>query len=249
MQSREGEPFFSCPHILDQLQPFFEEYPDAVFDGELYNHDYKDSFEKIVSLVRKQKPTKNDLRKTEKLVQLHVYDFVLSLDDESSFKRRFVQQFLLSRSPCYLWRNISVPESLVFVETKKCTNQENLDKLYKYFLCHAYEGEIIRSPFAPYQHKRTQDLTKRKPMITKEFKIVAIVEGKGNRAGMAGSIEVDLGNGLTSSAGISGGEKKYANYLNRQDELVGKLATVRFQGWTAKGKLRFPVVRAIRDYE
>ena len=43
-------------HILDELQPFFNKYPDVVLDGELYNHDLKDNFEKIISLVRKQKP-------------------------------------------------------------------------------------------------------------------------------------------------------------------------------------------------
>ena len=51
--SRTGKPWKNIAHICVQLKPFFAKYPNVILDGELYNHDLKDDFEKIISLVRK----------------------------------------------------------------------------------------------------------------------------------------------------------------------------------------------------
>ena len=58
--SRTGKEWKNMNHILAQLKPFFKKYPKVILDGELYNHDLRDDFEKIISLVRKTKPTDED---------------------------------------------------------------------------------------------------------------------------------------------------------------------------------------------
>ena len=55
--SRADNQFMNVKHIEKALENFFNKYPTAVLDGELYNHELKDDFEKIISLVRKTKPT------------------------------------------------------------------------------------------------------------------------------------------------------------------------------------------------
>ena len=55
--SRTGKEWKNIDHILTELIPFFAKYPNAILDGELYTHDLKDDFEKIISLVRKTNPT------------------------------------------------------------------------------------------------------------------------------------------------------------------------------------------------
>src|SRR3546814_5619389 len=72
--SRQGKPITSCPHISTALTPLFEHTPSLVLDGELYNHDLKDNFNEIISLVRKQKLTPEQFAETAKVVQYHVYD-------------------------------------------------------------------------------------------------------------------------------------------------------------------------------
>ena len=52
--TRNGKKIDAIPHILDSLEEFFEKNPYAILDGELYNHDLRDNFNKITSLVRKQ---------------------------------------------------------------------------------------------------------------------------------------------------------------------------------------------------
>jgi DNA ligase-1 len=46
--SRTGKEWLNIDHILKQLAPFFAKYPNVILDGELYNHDLKDNFEKII---------------------------------------------------------------------------------------------------------------------------------------------------------------------------------------------------------
>ena len=45
--SRTGKKFMNLAHIELALIPFFKQQPDIVLDGELYNHELKDDFEKI----------------------------------------------------------------------------------------------------------------------------------------------------------------------------------------------------------
>ena len=52
-KSRQGKPIDTVVHILEELKPFFEQSPNAVLDGELYNHDYKNDFIKSFHLSAK----------------------------------------------------------------------------------------------------------------------------------------------------------------------------------------------------
>ena len=49
--SRTGKEWKNIEHILFNLRPWFALNPNVILDGELYNHDLKDDFETIISLV------------------------------------------------------------------------------------------------------------------------------------------------------------------------------------------------------
>ena len=49
--SRTGKEWKNIEHIKLNLYRFFDKYPNVILDGELYNHDLRDNFEKIISLV------------------------------------------------------------------------------------------------------------------------------------------------------------------------------------------------------
>ena len=72
--SRANNQFMNVEHIEQALKPFFAKNPTVILDGELYNHGLKDDFEKIISLVKKKKPTDADKAEAKELVQYHVYD-------------------------------------------------------------------------------------------------------------------------------------------------------------------------------
>jgi len=92
--SRTGKEWKNIDHILEQLRPFFMKYPNVILDGELYNHDLRDNFEKIISLVRKTKPTDEDRLEASELTQFHCYDII---DEKLPFDQRieFVNSALM----------------------------------------------------------------------------------------------------------------------------------------------------------
>ena len=73
--SRTGKRFMNVRHIEMELQELFNQHPHLILDGELYNHRLKNDFEKIISLVRKQKPTDTDRLDAQHLIQYYVYIF------------------------------------------------------------------------------------------------------------------------------------------------------------------------------
>ena len=58
--SRTGKQWLNIEHITESLQKWFKSNTTTVLDGELYNHDFRDDFESIISMVRKTKPTDED---------------------------------------------------------------------------------------------------------------------------------------------------------------------------------------------
>ena len=86
--SRNEKQFMNLRHIEMALKPFFDQYPDVVLDGELYNHKLKNDFEKIISLVRKQKPSDEDRINAQHLVQFHVYDYFSMDTNYESYRHR-----------------------------------------------------------------------------------------------------------------------------------------------------------------
>ena len=85
--SRNGKEFKNVKHILNELKPLFDYAPELVLDGELYTHKYKDNFNKIISLMRKQKPSQAD-RFNAVDVQYHCYDIVDERRPELSYRER-----------------------------------------------------------------------------------------------------------------------------------------------------------------
>lgn len=70
--TREGQPILGAPHVHQGLLPLFLNNPDLILDGELYNHELKDDFNSIVSLVRRKEPDPAHLNRSRDLVQYHV---------------------------------------------------------------------------------------------------------------------------------------------------------------------------------
>lgn len=238
-RSRTNNPFASVPHIHSEALQLLELLPENIkLDGELYNHLFKNDFERITELVGTKNPTAQDFNESEKLVQYHIYDLYL---EDTPFNQR--TQLLEKAFKAKSWKYLKL------VDTYLVHNQEELDKYYEEFLEAGYEGQMIRTPGSSYQFGRTKDLLKRKEFIDDEFEIIEVLEGDGNRSGMAGAFRVKMKNGKVCKAGLEGGEERYIKYWKQRDSLKGLMATVRYQGLTKDGCLRFPTLHSIRNYE
>tara|TARA_R110002074_G_scaffold247560_2_gene419536 strand:- start:2177 stop:3316 length:1140 start_codon:yes stop_codon:yes gene_type:complete len=225
--SRSGKLIVSIPHISDQLKPLFEKYPDAILDGELYNHDLRDNFNKITSLVRKTKPTESDLEETAELVQYHVYD---NVDADLAFASR------------NFWLYCTVPhsKSVTVVTTVEVSDKDMLDTIYGRYLEDGFEGQMIRTNLPYEKSKRSKSLIKRKEFLTDEYKVVRVEEGNGNWSGHIKRFVLQTENGVEFGAGVRGNQATLSSmYQNKE---TPDWCTLRYFTPTPDGIPRFPVV-------
>ena len=106
--SRTGKQFHNLRHIELRLKGFFRLNPDIQLDGELYNNALRNDFEQIISLVRKQKPTDEDRRNAQHLIQYHVYDMIA---EGPSYEDRL--NWLMSNKVLW-WGNVVVPVAVSY---------------------------------------------------------------------------------------------------------------------------------------
>jgi DNA ligase-1 len=249
-KSRQGKRIDSIPHVLEELKPIFKQNPELVLDGELYNHQFKDNFNKIVSLVRKQRPKdkskipsfEKSLEESRQKVQYWVYDVPRinsEIEEAELFLKRYDKAIDLLKDLNYTVR----------VDTSVAKNSEQLDKLFDKYEKHGYEGQIIRKN-SSYENKRSKNLLKRKKFKDKEYLVVDVLPGKGNKSGIAGSLICkDLDTGAAFKSNIKSNFQELGNILAKKQSYIGKLVTIKYFQLTPDGIPRFPYAVAFRDYE
>jgi len=252
--TRTGKEITAVPHIHEALEPLFEKYPNAVLDGELYNHDYKNDFNKIIHLVRKQNLTQEHLDDSREMIQYWIYDApVIGKDNPFRKGGCYTEKDLFSDRTSVLdaqYANLGLDETdhLVIVETTEIHGREQLDRCYEDYMEAGYEGQMVRID-GPYENKRSPTLLKRKEFMDKEYTILGYEEGKGNRAGTIKHFKFENEHGKGFHSNVKGSFEYLADLLDNADDLIGVEATVKFFNLTPDGVPRFPYVIAIRDYE
>ena len=238
--SRTGKQFHNLRYIELRLAPFFDKNPDVILDGELYNHDLRDDFEQIISLVRKQKPTDEDRLNSADMIQYHVYDYIVPF---IGYEARL--KWLLSNKD-HLWSNVVLP-----VETHRVYKYEEAANMhYDGFLKQGYEGSILRLNGA-YEQKRSYNLQKFKDFSDDEATIVGYEAGKGKRTGTLGKFFMMDDNGIEFGCppGKGSNNKDLAKIKKMVHDYVGKRATFTYFERTKAGNYRHPQFKCIRDYE
>lgn len=229
--SRTRKPITGMPHIVEELQRIFAQ-DNVVLDGELYNHDYKSNFERIVSLVRQENADPD-----HKLVQYHVYDVI----NDSTFQDRSAWLQIMFRHFAFDYTKR--------VPTYTVNYEDEVMDYFDDFRAQGYEGAMLRNSLSKYVNKRSYDLQKVKEFDDGEFKIVGITEGRGKLAGHAIFVCMD-DKGDKFEAKMKGDTARLKEYFENHALWEGKKLTVKYQGLTSAKKVpRFPIAHAIRDYE
>ena len=235
--SRTGKEWKNINHILKQLKPFFKKYPNVILDGELYNHDLRDDFEQIISLVRTQKPSPYVRSKSKKLVQFHCYDYANGSD---SYKTRMDN---LAVASFYSYCVKYVPTSVVY-------HYNHAQLKHEAFLERGYEGSILRLN-KPYEQKRSYSLQKFKDFHDAEATIIGYVKGKGKRTGTLGKfiMKDDEGIEFGCPPGKGFNYKDLTKILNNIDDYIGQRATFTYFERTKANSYRHPMFKTLRNYE
>ena len=233
--SRTGKIWQNIEHITLNLYRFFDKHPNVILDGELYNHDFRNDFESIISMVRKQKPTTEDRSKSRDNVQFHCYDIV---DEVLTFDMRthFIKQ--------------SVPSSycVKHVNTMHVYDDSDAKHHHGLHLIDGYEGSIVRTNDT-YACKRSHNLRKFKDFQDAEAKIEGWVEGKGKRTGTIGKFLAIDANGVRFGMPVMANYKYLQDNFKLMQGYVGKVATFTYFEKTKVGSYRHPLFKCIRNYE
>ena len=235
--SRTGKQWKNIDHILEQLVPFFEKYPDVILDGELYNHDLRDDFNKIISLVRKQTPTPEQRLEASKLTQFHCYDII---DEKLPFDQRieFVNDALML-----------LGDSIHIVDTNRVfKHEEALNIHHDGNLANGYEGSILRTN-DNYACKRSHNLRKFKDFVDAEATLTGWVEGKGKRIGTIGKFTAVDSEGNEFGMPVMDKFKILQANFETMKDWVGETATFTYFERTNAGSYRHPLFKALRNYE
>ena len=236
--SRTGKEWKNIYHILEQLKPFFQKYPNVILDGELYNHDFKDDFESIISMVRKTKPTDEDRVESAEMVQFHCYDTIM---EHMSYDQRneFINQSLML-----------LGDSIHIVDTNMLFREDDAKVYHNRNLDKGYEGSIVRTNDV-YKCGRSWNLRKFKDFHDAEATIIGYLDGKGKRTGTLGKfiMQDDEGVEFGCPPGKGYTYKDLTNMLDNIGDYIGQRATFTFFERTKAGSYRHPLFKCIRDYE
>ena len=237
--SRNHKPWINIQHISNELKPLFTKYPHFVLDGELYNHDYKDNFNKIISLVRKQTPSDNE-RNEAKVIQFHNYDIFTpdALDSVFSIRDNIIGDL-------HTEFNLNYCKT---VQTHKVSTIESATEWHKYFLALGYEGSILRNN-KPYENKRSYNLQKFKDFHDTEATIIGWVEGQGKRTGTIGKFLARDADGNEFGMPIMDKMPILEKMYDIAEWYIGKIATFTYFQRTPSGSYRHPLFKTIRNYE
>ena len=241
--SRNHKEFKTVDHIKDAFKPLFKKLPNLVVDGELYNHQFKDNFNKIISLVRKKKPNAEELDEATRYIQFHWYDYHYT-------------DYKAGEGLDFRTRNFNIKDfiskinsrHIIEVSTYEVSSFEVAKILNDDFLKQGYEGSILRNN-KPYEQKRSYNLQKFKEFKDSEATITGWVEGQGKRIGTIGKFMAIDNNGNTFGMPVMDNYKKMKKMYDIAEWYIGKIATFTYFQRTPSGSYRHPLFKCIRNYE
>ena len=189
--SREGKKVFVALHLLDELHEILitlmakSNASFLILDGEYYRHNME--FNIISGCARG-----NDYTSIKSRIGIQIYDYY----DGTNASYTVREAFLMENSSLFDYKNspLSILDDSLssdgseereighveLLETRKLFNLNEIYEYYEALLARSYEGMMIRIPngiYAP--NKRSKDLIKIKPIISREYVCVGYEFGKG----------------------------------------------------------------------
>jgi ATP-dependent DNA ligase len=245
--SRSGKPYTTLQHIaadvLDTHAAGQLKNDSFILDGEVYLDDI--SFQEITRLVKKER---------ESAIKLHfrAYDIVSDAPQHERIGR--VHKLVESINSPYIHT----------VPTQQINTLEEVKMFHDAFVASGYEGAILRAIAGTYdQGQRSSHLLKVKEFDEEEFVIIGgkifkepINSDKQFLVVTPAEVDSFTFTCLTADGGAFDVKPKGSREHREQlihgvfdQSVIGKKLTVKYFGWTEDKLPRFPIGKAIRDYE
>jgi DNA ligase-1 len=240
--TRTRKPINSVPHVIVAIEKMLHagkvKMP-IIFDGELFNYDYRNKFEELQSFIRSDEP-----KPGHEVVQYWIYDVAdANLKNQ---ERRVLLDGLLHHRGVINMPGAYDNATIQIVATIEVGSEAMAVAARDMFIAQGYEGAMIRNMQAKYEFKRSVNLQKMKKMQDAEFLIVGVEKGRGKMADCAIFV-CKAANGDIFNCKMEGALENLKKYLEKPELYIGKYLTVRFQSLSNYGIPRFPVGLRIRE--
>ena len=230
----------SIPEVVAHLQAASDFIPKhIILDGEIMLPPDRFTFQETTSAYGAFDPERSPL------LELHVFDLYDMLNPGMTFgeRNRLARDLVLSQP-------LNGPFKLV--PTGTVEEQDDVFVLHDSYVREGHEGIMVRNWKGKYKATttRSSDLQKMKAFFDEEFLIVAYKEGEGKNQGTPIWL-VQVDDNTTAEVPMDGPYPYLRRLWDSRDQIVQdkEMVTVRYQGKTDEGSLRFPRGQAIRDYE
>jgi len=224
--SRTRKRITGVPHIERALEAANSPFGTIVIDGELYNHDYRDNFEDLTSLIRQVTP-----KPGHEKVQFWMYDVVT----DEPFEERLTRL-----------RRVKSNETIVVVATNLVESEEEMITAFGTYIEFGFEGLMVRNTDGRYKHGRSYDLLKVKVFADAEYKVIDVTSGRGKMEGLA-MFHCVTEDGKEFRVKMVGKLDDLKHYLDSKDDYIGRQLTVKYQNLSSDGIPRFPVAMRFRE--
>ncbi len=241
LQSRGGEEYPVIAEIAEELDKcFFNEYPDAFVDGELYCHGM--FLEDITACVKKH-------NKDTVKIKLHVFDFLTTPSDDQGWYDRYNNYItLLSK----YHQEVGSMEASRIQPVFACEveSEAAMLSLHQKYVDHGFEGIIVRDANAKYNFgNRTTGIIKYKVPESEEFKVLRFETSKRGEGTPWCEYTKPDGTLGEFKAPVATTIERRRFYAENPELFVGKHLTVDFEKYSKYGKPTKPIGKAFREVD
>lgn len=231
--------------------------PNAELDGEMWGPSLH--FQDIVSIIKDPKVMAKRIDEISYNVFTYT-DLNLPAEERNSILKKAMAKYRATAKELGVTYN---PNRLTQVRMYTATCKEDIYELHKKFLKQGYEGSMIYKfcngdeknlKASVYKPKRSNNVLKYKAtlegadMLEEEGKIIDVYAGKGTQEGAIMFKVIDP-RGNEVRVGLMGSIEKRRAMMKNKDAYLGQELTYKYQNLTKAGIPRFPIGKAIRDYE
>lgn len=233
----------ACQHFInnEKLISFFKNHPDYILDGELYKHGK--SLQQISGAARLEKNAYDC-----DWLEYYIYDVMIPnmpFKDRLEILEEIKEELDLEFNPERIWKEGEL--QMQMVPQVKVSGWLNIKNLHDKYVSEGWEGVVIRDPSKNYKFGgRGNEMIKVKMYQDSEFLVTGISEGLRDEDLCFTCVTED---GKEFKAKPMGSRELKQAYRNNLDQIIGKMATVKFFYYSDDGTPLQPVLKCIRDYE
>lgn len=245
--SRGGEHYDAATtHLREdpELLEVFRNMPHIILDGELYKHGK--SLQQISGAARMEKNAYDC-----DWLEYYVYDLINLEDmnkpagDRIKLLHSIQNSYGWGFDPFREWKTGEL--QIQIVPQVFISGWDAMQELHNEYVSEGFEGLVIRNPDRPYKpNGRTNDMIKIKMYQDAEFEITGLSEGL-REEDMCFTLVTE--DGKEFKAKPTGTRELKQQYREDLDQLIGKMATVKYFYLSDEGVPLQPVLKCIRDYE